>query len=166
MEKFFFAWSSATQTLVVCIYCLISISQLCKMRFAWLSICIYKSSLWSHDRKWGKIVKFVSRTSNMPNLGLPGKSKVLLVHKQQPNLQMEANSITLCSVFDIASALHQGWFLITVTSRPWKKHLEMPQACLKGSISKVYPLTWSDRFDLYSHWIGLEIQTKLRWNVM
>ena len=82
----------------------------------------------------GEIVKLVSGTSSIPNLGLPEKFKVLLVHKQQPNLQMEANSINLCSVFDIASALQQGWFLITVTSRPWKKPLEMPQACLKAGL--------------------------------
>ena len=56
----------------------------------------------------GEMVKFASRASSIPDLGLPGKFKVLLVHKQQPNLQMEANSINLCSVFDIASALQQG----------------------------------------------------------
>ena len=56
----------------------------------------------------GEIVKFVSGTSSIPNLELPRKLKVLfklLVRKKQPNRQMQAYSIILCSVFDIASAL-------------------------------------------------------------
>ena len=70
----------------------------------------------------------------------------VLVPKQQPDLQMQAYIINLYSVFDIASALQQGClFLITVTSRPWKYHLEMRQAYLKALISKVYPVNRSDR---------------------
>ena len=50
-------------------------------------------------------------TSSIPNLGLPRKIEStikVLVQKQQPNLQMQAYSINLCSVLDIASALRQG----------------------------------------------------------
>ena len=82
----------------------------------------------------------------------------VLVAKQQPNLQIQGYNISPYYLWHCQC--------ITVTTRPWKKHLEIRQACLKGLISKEYPLTRSDRCNKYSHWLALEIQTKLRWNVM
>ena len=53
----------------------------------------------------GGIVKFVYGTSQHTKSGTTRKTEVQTVRKQQPNLQMQAYSINLYSVFDIASAL-------------------------------------------------------------
>ena len=75
--KSFFVWIWVIQTLV-CNLCLISIIQLCKCSFFGF-LFVFKilyCVATTEDVSMGEMVKFVSRTFNIPNLGLPGKLKV------------------------------------------------------------------------------------------
>ena len=112
--EFVFAWISVIQTIFVCT-CLISIFQLCKcslFRFLFVFKNLYCVAT-TEDVSMGGVVKFVYGTSQHTKSGTTWKMEVQTVRKQQPNLQMQAYSINLCSVFDIASALqwqadHEG----------------------------------------------------------
>ena len=51
------------------------------------------------------------------------------MHKQQPNLQMQASSINLCFAFDIASELQQEYTFSLKNNQKFKQSLQKSLIC-------------------------------------